>query len=125
MNGFVDAVAAQSIHVQTPHTFAAMQHLFMTMDTYAKSIGKKTWFGHDKELDAFVEFKTQLRRTVAALQIDGLTSPASPDEAILDILQQHIERFAAAFPTWQRAYIYSQVLFADKKLAAELIQRVR
>ena len=115
---------AANMHRVNPHTFVAMQHLVMSMDDCAKNIGKKSWFGKDKGVDSYMNFKQQITRSIAAMTLDGLVSETMNDKEVSIALFEQLTRFSEAFPQWTTAYAF-WLEFANHGPVIETIGRAR
>lgn len=121
----INDIAAQRMNNTAPHTFVAMQHLFMAMEDCVKNNGKKSWLGKDKGVDAAMKFKYQLSRAIVAMTLDGLISEATSNEDVCIMLEKMISQFEEAFPTWVTAYIFAAAFLGDKATSAAAIGQAR
>lgn len=114
-----DWTTAAAFQAECPHTFNALQHLVMAMADFAKSRGKKSFFGKDKGLAAYKKFEDKFKDTLLAMVLDRVIERnAAPARARGELIRA-IELFAAAFPNWQDAYAFANEFLEDSPTIAE------
>jgi hypothetical protein len=110
---------AEAFQANCPHTFNALQHLVMAMADFAKSRGKKSFFGRDKGLAAYKKFEEKFKDTLLAMVLDGVVERNAAPSRVRTELIKAIELFAATFPNWQEAYSFSNEFLVDSAAVAE------
>jgi hypothetical protein len=113
--------------IMYPHMFAALQKLVMAMESVAKNVGKKTFFGKDKGAEAYIKFVDCLRQTVVASILDGKSSESSSNEHVIGVITMVLGKFELAYPNWPLAYEFSAHFFSDgnRQNSLALLQRIR
>ena len=104
---------------RNPHTFNSLQHLVMAMADFAKSRGKRSFFGHDKSLGAYRKFEDKLQDTILALEIDGVINRRSGARAVIGALIEALNQFAERYPNWQDAYAFAYEFLVVEDSVAE------
>lgn len=109
-----------------PHSHNAMTQLVMALVKVKKSQGKKTLFGRDKGVAAYLNFQKRLREQIAAHVLDGLITPTASSEEIIESILGFMSHFAEAYPNWQDAYAFAYFFFVERKdFAVEFIDSIR
>lgn len=118
-----DWASANLYQVRCPHTFNALQHLVMAMAGVYRNRGKKSLFGKDKGLAAYIKFEDNLKKTLLAMVLDGVIQRNAPASVMRENLVEALEAFAIIFPNWQDAYAFAyEYLVESPEVAEDRIQ---
>lgn len=116
----------QNLQLQTPHTYNALTKLVVAMAKVVKNIGKKTFFGKDKEQEAYFKFYDALKLTLNAMILDGIFRESATDEDVYQALDKYLNKFSMAHPNWPDAYGFASMIFGENKQdSLAVIHRLR
>lgn len=116
----------QNLQLITPHTYNAVTKLVVAMAKVVKNIGKKTFFGKDKEQEAYLNFYNILKLTINAMVLDGIIKESGTDENVYQALDEYLKKFSMAHPNWPDAYGFASMYFGDNKQdSLAVIHRLR
>ncbi len=118
--------AAGELQAKIPHTYAAFEHLIMSMADAHNNKGKSTFFGYDKGLKSYVKFEERLKNSLIAMTLDGLVSRFDSAEEFRSMLVSLIALWFEIFPNWNDAEAFAREKFTKnpteaRKLIAMLI----
>lgn len=99
----------------TPNTANAWTHVVPALERYAKSEGKRSFFGRDKGAMAYHKLEKKLHLVVLALYGDGLLSRGASAEDCLLALLSSIVWFKEVYPNWTEAYLAAHKVFVEGK----------
>jgi hypothetical protein len=100
-----DYLMVQGYHDSYPNSHVAMTKVVAAAAKLAKNIGKKSFFGSDKQAAAQKELNACLENLKAAWQLDSeLHFFGTIGEDDWDKLNYHLSIFRKAYQNWQDAY---------------------
>jgi len=116
----------EQLRIMTPHTYNALQKLVMAMADTVKNAGRQTFFGKDKGQESYSKFLATLKATIQSMVLDGVVSEATPTEEVLNALEEKLEKFAMAYPSWQEAYGFAAMFLGERRAdAIATVERLR
>jgi len=111
---------AELMRARYPKAFVALQHLVITMSDCNKNKGKKSFFGRDKEQEAYVKFEKQMKEVILAMIYDKvITFPYIAKECRSRLIDM-IAEFESVFPNWQDAYVFAAQYLIESKDITEI-----
>jgi len=98
----------------------------MGMAKVAKNADKKTIFGRDKGEEAYSKFLSTLKVTLHSMVLDDVIKESTPTDQVMSELDQKMQHFKMAFPSWPDAYEFWRIFSEEnRKDAVATIDRLR
>jgi hypothetical protein len=97
-----------------PHSANSLTKFLVAMDNAKKHTGKKTLFGKDKGLEAFIEFKKRLNELINSCILDGVITGNEDTDYIRGTVINSVGAAMDVWPNWPVAYAFAEEFFVDE-----------